>query len=128
MFFLLCARRAHVLKECKSPNPPGDGKDLANGKGVVGDDKSEGSRMAKLWSDEQKPYMRLGMRVRLQYKLKPNNHTESCLVDMADRWSERTCEYPGRSVWNALKGVTTAQGNEAVLSIQKSAEVILAER
>ena len=68
------------------------------------------------------------MRVRLPYKLKPNNHTESCLVDMADRWSERNVWYPGRSVWNALKGVTTAQGNEAVLSIQKSAEVILAER
>ena len=29
---------------------------------------------------------------------------------------------------NAPKGVTTAQGNEAVLNMQKSAEVILAER
>jgi hypothetical protein len=68
------------------------------------------------------------MRVRLHDKSKPNNYTESCMVDVADRWRERTCEYPGRSVWNALKGVTTAQGNEAVLSIQKSAEVIVAER
>jgi len=50
------------------------------------------------------------------------------MVDVADRWRERTCEYPGRSVWKALKGVTTAQGNEAVLNIQKSAEVIVAER
>jgi hypothetical protein len=47
---------------------------------------------------------------------------------MADRWREGTCEYPGRSAWKALKGVTTAQGNEAVLNMQKSAEVILAER
>lgn len=29
---------------------------------------------------------------------------------------------------NALKRVTTAQGNEAVLNMQKSAEVIVAER
>ena len=36
--------------------------------------------------------------------------------------------YPGRSVWNALKGVTTVQGNEAVLNIQKSAEVIVVEK
>jgi len=46
------------------------------------------------------------MRVRLSLKSKPNNYTESCMVDVADGWRERTCEYPGRSVWNALKGVT----------------------
>ncbi len=68
------------------------------------------------------------MRVRLQHKSKPNSYTESCGVDVADRWGERTCEYPGRSVWNVLKGTTTAQGNEAVLNMQKSAEVIVAER
>ena len=27
------------------PNPPGSGKDIAEGKGVAGDCKSEGSRM-----------------------------------------------------------------------------------
>jgi hypothetical protein len=68
------------------------------------------------------------MRVRLHDKSKPNNYTESYMVDVADTWRERTCEYPGRSVWNAPKGVTTVQGNEAVLNIQKSAEVIVAER
>lgn len=73
-------------------------------------------------------HIRLCMRVRLQHKPKPNNYTESCMVNVADGWREGTCEYPGRSVWNALKGVTTAQGNEAVLNIQKSAEVIVAER
>ena len=68
------------------------------------------------------------MRVRLPNKSKPNNYTESCMVDVADGWRERNVWYPGRSVWNALKGVTTVQGNETVLNIQKSAEVIVVER
>ena len=70
------------------------------------------------------------MRVRLPHKLKPNNYTESCMVNVADRWRERNVWYPGRSVWHALKGVTTAQGNEAeaVLNIQKSAEVIVGRK
>ena len=41
--------------------------------------------------------IRLQMRVRLPHKLKPNNCTESFVVDKADRWRERTCEYLGRS-------------------------------
>ena len=65
------------------------------------------------------------MRVRLQNKPKPNNYTESCMVDVADVWRERNVWYLGRSAWNALKGVTTVQGNEAVLNVQKSAEVIV---
>ncbi len=68
------------------------------------------------------------MRVRLQDKLKPNNYTESCMVNVADRWRERNVWYPGRSVWHTLKGVTTAQGNEAVLNIQESAEVIVGRK
>ena len=68
------------------------------------------------------------MRVRLLHKPKPNNYTESCMVNVADGWRERNVWYPGRSVWSARKGVTTAQGHEAVLSTQKSAEVIVAER
>ena len=68
------------------------------------------------------------MRVRLHAKLKPDNYTESYMVNVADGWRERNVWYPGRSVRNALKGVTTAQGNEAVLSTQKSAEVIVAEK
>ena len=68
------------------------------------------------------------MRVRLHSKLKPYNYTESCVIDEADGWRGRSVRYPGRSVRHALKGVTTAQGNEAVLNIQKSAEVIVAER
>ena len=68
------------------------------------------------------------MRVRLPHKPKPNNYMESYGINVADGWRERNVWYPGRSVWNALKGVTTVQGNEAVLNIQKSAEVIVVER
>lgn len=68
------------------------------------------------------------MRVRLQYKPKPNNYTESCMVDVAGRWRERNVWYPGRSVRNALKGVTAVQGNEAALSAQKSAEAIVSRK
>ena len=66
---------------------------------------------ANLWSDEQKSYMRLRMRIRLPHKSKSNSYTESCAIDMADRWRERTCEYPRRSVRYALKEVSIAQGN-----------------
>ncbi len=46
------------------------------------------------------------MRVSLQFKMKPNSYTESCGIDMADRWRERNVWYPGRSAWNALRRVT----------------------
>ena len=67
------------------------------------------------------------MRVRLHSKPKPNNYTESCMVNVADGWRERNVWYPGRSAWNALKGVTIVQGNETMLSMQKSAEVIVCD-
>ena len=51
------------------------------------------------------------MRVSLPHKMKPDNHPESCMVDVAGRWRERTCEYPGRSVRNAMKGLTIAESN-----------------
>ena len=50
--------------------------------------------------------MRSRVRVRLLNKPKPNNYTESCGIDVAGRWRERNVWYPGRSVRNALKGVT----------------------
>ncbi len=68
------------------------------------------------------------MRVRLHNKPKPDNYTESCMINEADGWRGRNVWYLGRSVRNALKGVTTVQGNEAVLNAQKSAEVIVAKR
>ena len=51
-------------------------------------------------------HIRPCVRVRLPNKSKPNNHTESCMVNVADRWRERDVWYPGRSVRNVLKGIT----------------------
>ena len=69
------------------------------------------------------------MRVRLLFKLKPNNYTESCMINEADGWRGRNVWYPGRPVWNALKEATTVQEkSRAVLNAQESAEVIVAER
>lgn len=50
------------------------------------------------------------------------------MVNVADGWRERNVWYPGRSAWNALKGVTIVQGNETMLSMQKSAEVIVSRK
>jgi len=47
------------------------------------------------------------------------------VVNMADGWREGTCEYPGRSAWNALKEVTIIA--EVILNMQKSAEVEVAK-
>ena len=58
-----------------------------------------------LWSDEQKSYIRLCMRVSLHLKMKSDSYTESCVVNAADGWRERNVWYPGRSVRNASKGV-----------------------
>ena len=43
------------------------------------------------------------MRVRLQPKLKPNNYTETCMIDEADGWRGRNVWYPGRPVWKHYK-------------------------
>ena len=47
----------------------------------------------------------------MQNKLKSNNYSELTIVNVADRWRERNVWYPGRSVRNALKEVTTAQSS-----------------
>ena len=47
----------------------------------------------------------------MRNKSKPNNYTELCGINVADRWRERNVWYPGRSVRNALKEVTTAQSS-----------------
>ena len=51
------------------------------------------------------------MRVRLLDKLKPNNYTELCMINVADGWRERNVWYPGRSVRYALKEATTAKSS-----------------
>ena len=47
---------AHITKGWKSLIRPSSGKDTANDKGVHREVESEGSRMANLWSDEQKSH------------------------------------------------------------------------
>ena len=44
---------------------------------------------ANLWSDEQKFHIRLCMRVRLQNRPKPDNYTESCMINEEDGWRGR---------------------------------------
>lgn len=43
--FYYCAPGGARFSRVQVPNPPGSGKDIAEGKGVAGDCKSEGSRM-----------------------------------------------------------------------------------
>ena len=113
-----CAPSGARFQRVQVPNPPGSGKDIAEGKSVYREVESEGSRMwehtnpqANLWSDEQKSHRRLCMGVRLQHRSKPDNYTESCMINVADGWRERNVWYPGRSVRYALKEVTTAQSS-----------------
>ena len=49
------------------------------------------------------------MRVSLHNKMKPNNYTESCMINVADGWREGDVWYLGRSVRYAPKRVTTAE-------------------
>ena len=58
---------------------------------------------ANLWSNRQKPYKRLCVRVRLRFKSKPNNYMESCMINLADEWRKGNMWYLGRSVQHALK-------------------------
>ena len=51
-----------------------------------------------LWSDGQKSYRRLCMRVSLHDKMKPDSYTESCTVNTADRGRERNVWYRGDCV------------------------------
>ncbi len=47
----------------------------------------------------------------MHIKLKPNNYTESCMINEADGWRGRNVWYLGRSVRYALKEVTIAKSN-----------------
>ena len=66
------------------------------------------------------------MRVRLHYKPKPNNYTESCGIDMAGGWRERNVWYPGEIC--AERSERSNCHRKVTLSAQKSAEAIVAER
>ena len=66
---------------------------------------------AKLWPDEQKSHIRSHTRISLHHKIKSDSYTESQGINETGRWSERNVWYPGRSVRNALKDVTTAESS-----------------
>ena len=111
--FLLVRLAAHVSSGCKSRIRPVVGRIQPKARvlQVTANLKEAGcgkhtNPRANLWSDGQKPYRRLCMRVSLQHKMKPDSYTESCTVDMADGWRERNVWYPGRSVRNVLKRIT----------------------
>lgn len=65
------------------------------------------------------------MRIRLLFKSKFNNYTQSDMINEVDGWRGRNVWYLGRSVWYALREVTL---HKAMLNTQKSAEVIVVER
>jgi len=66
------------------------------------------------------------MRVRLPYKSKPCNYTESCGIDEAGRWRKRNVSVPGEIC--AGRSERSNRHHEMTLSVQKSAEAIVAER
>ena len=81
------------------------------------------------------------MRISLHHKMKSDSYTESCTVDTADGWRKRNVWYyaPLRSVQNKrpldvlhpgeVCTESPEKGNhyrEIMLSVQKSAEVIVA--
>ena len=57
---------------------------------------------ANLWSDGQKSYMRLCMRVRLHTKSKPNNYTESCMINEADGWRGSRQKMAVYFIWDTI--------------------------
>ena len=63
------------------------------------------------------------MRVSLQHKMKPDSYTESCTVNAADRWRKETCGT--REVCTECSERSN-HCREVMLSVQKSAEVIVA--
>ena len=61
-YFVVCPAGAR-FQRVQVPNPPGSGKDIAEGKGVHREVEYEGSRMADLWSEGQKSHIRIGISV-----------------------------------------------------------------
>ncbi len=63
--------------------------------------------------------IRLQMRIRLLDKSKSNNCTEAFVVNKADRWRERACEYLGRSCrW--VKTEYEAHSNNELQEVSRS--------
>ena len=57
---------------------------------------------ANLWSDEQKSHIRLCMRIRLLTKSKPNNYTESCMINEADGWRGSRQKMAVYFIWDTI--------------------------
>ena len=64
------------------------------------------------------------MGIRPPFRSKSNSYTESCRVDAAGRWRERTCEYPGRSHGHIQYDITFGVWSKTV-NHEKSAGVII---
>ena len=88
--FAWCARWAHVLKG-ESPESARQWEGYSLSQGCPSWGGIGRKTAAKLWPDEQKPYIRQQMRMRLHVKSKSNNCTESSGVDMAGK--------EGKNVW-----------------------------
>ena len=61
-------------------------------------------------------------------KAKPNNYMESCGIDVADGWRERSVWYPGRYARYALKEVTTAKSSAERAEVSRGYSVRLESR
>ena len=85
-----CARWAHVLKG-ESPQSVRQWEGYSLSQGCLSWGRIWRKMAAKLWPDEQKPYIRPQPRVRLPRKSKSNNCTESSVVNMAGK--------EGKNVW-----------------------------
>ena len=71
-------------------------KHIAKGKGVLGDEESEGSRRqtSGLTNRNHIRHRKLG---KVAIQTEARNYPEACDVDVADGWKERLRSYPGRS-------------------------------
>ena len=65
------------------------------------------------------------MWVRQQAMLKPDNYTESCMINEADGWRGRNVWYLGRSVWYQNQLYTMAQKASELL--EKESSTVLAD-
>jgi len=71
-------------------------KHIAKGKGVLGDEESEGSRRqtSGLTNRNHIRHCKLGKAAK---QAEAQNYPEAYGVNVADRWKERLRSYPGRS-------------------------------
>lgn len=71
-------------------------KHIVKGKGVLGDEESEGSRRQTSGLTNRNHIRRCKLG-EVAEQTEAQNYPEDCVVDVADRWKERLRSYPGRS-------------------------------